>query len=1478
MDRRYKIGLFALAALFAIIALGTISVSADPVDTDSAPTEDWVFDSGSTTTIKQKTWTVQYNITVMNDSVLKLEECIWSMEGPDPSIPVWIITEVNSTLEIKSSSFSSPEGSSGYYIECHDNVTITASDFEDLVEGPGGQYGGLSVIGNRFVTAQLDFVTVKNARMADALWFENCQVNMSNCEVNTTGGHGVTLSALSTEAHQWYNMTIIDTEISNIGGKALQVVGRHHFGFINLTVFNTDIWNTTDEGIFLLLGTGTGGDGNGSIWATFDHITVRDVGDQGLYMSSIYQVTGSHKMSNYFNVTVNNATFSDITNTGTYCQWYFTQVYAHLRMEDVHYEDVGMDPTFDRLSGVWWWFYNSNGDNSVHIGNSSFVRCNPAGFESWDYGGSGITFYNVEFTQCKQAGALLTYKLGGTQSPYTFEECTFDDINGNGIDVPMENMNQGSGNPIRVYNCTFNNLTGSALRGDSVYYANNIGFNVSGSNFTNIGGLVIDIYSYYAKGVIIMHAVNSTFTDTGGVRIELNRDYSQQGGTIDAIFINVSFEDISGTAVSVIGYSWYTAQRLNFQFINSTVERASSDGVSVRVEVLGVTGYYKPKWDGQVHIVNSTFQDIGAIAISLSAGSGTAPGTRELTINYTTIHTAQRGIFNIGFHGSLYYCDFNNILKEDIFCIDAKVSAYYCDFTQIVDRKFKAYEGGEILFYYDLTVYVRWDTGAAAIGATVSLFDNKGTLIGVWNVLDPDGSLPTFTMNPFFVRETGIFSSSPYIINVTFLQVARTVGVKLDSSKDVFIIMEDHFEPEIFILYPKGGHTQQSTVLQVRGSAWDAQSGIKTVEVSLDGVTWEPVQGTLSWNHTMEVNETLIGRFSGVFLLRARAVDNAMNEKVVFVQIRIDPTPPELNVDFPYDGYVTNNPELWVRGVTELGSKVEINGQPVPVVISMFTHMVKLIEGPNTISVISVDPLGNIQIERMTVTLDTQVPYIILTSPEEDRAMTNEEVITIEATVENDLLITINGYLVPYGSEWYPEDGGYLTYDVDLESGENVIVISARDRADNLRIIDRVVVYDTVPPWIQVISPTFGAILPKPEVTVTGTIDPTATLTIQGESVTVVNGFFEITILAFEDDNTLYLAAEDAAGNTYEEELNFTVDTKDPVLDILTPEEDGLTVNAPRYVITGSTALIVNEVPIPTARKVKLNGENFTRIYSEEFGDIIKVDIVVDSQGNFEIPVDLLEGRNELTITAEDGVGNMVSVTMTIRLDTVAPTLVMYIDPIILTEDRKIETHALTVNITGYTDPGSVLTINGITLPVSEDGEFFTPFDLTTGDTNITLVSTDMAENQRTVTQVITYRKTIDDADSASDWGFYLLLIAILVLLAVILATFFYVRGRREEMIEMEAAEATPLAPMDVTLEEEPDTLPGPEEIELEAEDTPAPTTAPVRPRPRSPQARRAAAPIPVPKAEAPEVDEKDLSEKDAEADIGADETDQEGI
>ena len=1478
MDRTIKFAILALVAVFALVAVAS-SVSADPSDTNNAPTEDWVFDEGNTTVIKGKVWTLKYNITVINGSVLKIDGCTFAMNGISAWDPIYILTEYNSTLELTSSKFIADEGSSGFYIEAHDNVTITDCDFKGLVENPGG-HAGITVLGNEHMTAQIDFVKVYETWMTSAMHFENVQVDMSNCEIYDIEGSGVTFTTVDSTFETWYNLTLIDTNIYNCDGDGLGILGTDHNGIMGVDVYNVDIWNVTDDAIWLLLGGTTGDNGNGSLFANFDLMEVYDIGDMAVYLSTLYTVTGdSLNWSNKFNATFTNTTFTDIENTGMYVQHVYGSVDFNLQLDNVAFTNISLEGTFTRLGGIWWWFQLTQGQGSLYAKNVVFKRCNPAAFETWDYGGCNFEFVNCEFTEMTQAGALLSVKNSASQSPSVFENCTFHTADARGIDTFLETY--AAGTPVHVFNCTFHNLSYVALSADASNYADGHGFNITGSEIRDIGAQAVYAYGYYLEGSITLHMINTTVTRTGGLRVEIGQDSYSAGGSMDVIVINTTIEDTIGTAISLYGGAFYNPCRIFFQLINSTITDALADGVSVKTDLTGTYVGYKPRWDCTVTILNTDITNVNGIAISLQAARSSIygnPGKRELTINDTTIYGAQRGLFIGGYTGKMWNCAVANTLKEDVYVLDGRIDMYYCDYNIINDRKFKTAMAGELHFYYDMDIYVRWDTGAAALGATVQVFDNKGTLIAVLPVDRHDGHLPTFTMEPYYVKETGIFSDTPYIINVTFLQVTKTVGVKLDSSKEVYIILVDHIDPEIYILYPKEGHIQQSTLLQVRGSAWDSQSGIKQVTVTLDGETWWNATGDLRWNITIDVSDDLISRFSGLFLLRAKAVDMAHNEKVTFVQIRVDPTPPELNVDFPYNDYVTNNPELWVRGVTELGSTVEINSIPVEVTVSMFTHMVTLVEGPNTISVISIDPLGNIQIERMTVYLDTQPPYFILISPEGDRGMTNEEIITIEATVEEDLYITVNGYHVPYGSPDYPEGVGVMTYDLDLEPGENVVVIQARDVADNLRIIDFVVVYDTTPPWIQVISPQHGAVLPRPEITVIGTIDPTSTLTIQGESVTVTNGFFEIVILAFEGENTLHLEAEDAAGNTYEEDLTFNVDTQDPVLDITMPDMDDITTNEVRYTIEGTTGLELGGSWVVSARTILVNGLTYTEVYDEETGETLPVLIRVDAEGNFQIPVDLLEGRNEFTIEARDDVGNKVSTTITIRLDTTAPTLVMYIDPVFIEKDELVS-HAYAVNITGYTDPGSYLYINDIPLPVSELGEFNTGYDLAPDTTVIVLRSVDDAENERIVTQTISFKTyEIDDTGTGWDLGLIILIVAIVLLAVVIIGMFVYVRGRREDMVEMEAAEATPLAPMDETVLEEPDTLPGPEEIDLDAEEEPAPTAAPVRPRPRSPQARRTAAPRPVPKGEMPEVEEKDLSEKDAEADIGADETDQEGI
>ncbi len=149
MDRTLRFSILAIVALFALVAITGLA-SADPSDVNNEPTEDWVFDSGNAVIIRNKVWTLSYNITVTGGSSLRFDGCTFTIDGVSAFDPVRIETTEDSTLEIASSQFYAKDDSSGFYVEAHDNMTITDCDFKGLVANPVGDVG-ITVYGDESV-------------------------------------------------------------------------------------------------------------------------------------------------------------------------------------------------------------------------------------------------------------------------------------------------------------------------------------------------------------------------------------------------------------------------------------------------------------------------------------------------------------------------------------------------------------------------------------------------------------------------------------------------------------------------------------------------------------------------------------------------------------------------------------------------------------------------------------------------------------------------------------------------------------------------------------------------------------------------------------------------------------------------------------------------------------------------------------------------------------------------------------------------------------------------------------------------------------------------------------------------------------------------------------------------------------------------------------------------------------------------------
>lgn len=158
---------------------------------------------------------------------------------------------------------------------------------------------------------------------------------------------------------------------------------------------------------------------------------------------------------------------------------------------------------------------------------------------------------------------------------------------------------------------------------------------------------------------------------------------------------------------------------------------------------------------------------------------------------------------------------------------------------------------------------------------------------------------------------------------------------------------------------------------------------------------------------------------------------------------------------------------------------------------------------------------------------------------------------------------------------------------------------------------------DAVPPQLKIAYPSDNLLTNKPDMTITGMTDPTATLTINDAPVEVTkNGSFEHAITLTEGSNTIVVVATNSKGLTTEETLTIQLDVTPPALTIDT------------------------EIPEETSkREITITGKTETNCVLT-IGD---QDIVLEEDGSFSYTVKLVHGWNGINITAVDNASNKTS-------------------------------------------------------------------------------------------------------------------------------------------------------------------------------------------------------------------------------------------
>jgi hypothetical protein len=440
-------------------------------------------------------------------------------------------------------------------------------------------------------------------------------------------------------------------------------------------------------------------------------------------------------------------------------------------------------------------------------------------------------------------------------------------------------------------------------------------------------------------------------------------------------------------------------------------------------------------------------------------------------------------------------------------------------------------------------------------------------------------------------------------------------------------------------------------------------------------------------------------------------------------------------------------------------------------------------------------------------------------------------------------------------------DNGTFSYALTLTRGENTVMVNAMDMAGNTLTIERMVYLDDVVPVLAVSSPMDESYQGDTTIMVMGTSDPDSMMLINDEMVTLDHGLFSHELVGVEGANTILIVAKDAAGNTAEISLTVNIDTISPTLDLGPVVGDGIMVTDSAFdlagIAEGASSLIVNGAEHEVAQ-----------------------------DGTFTVPVTLLEGANRFSVTATDEAGNSVSMDRTVFLDTVSPILIVRIpgaaeDKSGVTIFRTDKADTAIMRVVGYTDDAVQIFVNGDLVPISDEGYFEYEMSLAVKTTNnVEVVAKDTAGNDVTWTDSISHKFLPPEDDEGFEWGWMVLALGLIVLVIAI-AIGMRMVSRDQPVVTMpEVEEEEVLAPAELPEveedleedldEDEDDGV----EIEVDEEEEEIhELTAPAE-RPKTGVSRPESAPM---ESEMPEIEDKDLEDRDAEADLGADEIDQEG-
>ncbi|MBS3817562.1 MAG: S8 family serine peptidase [Candidatus Thermoplasmatota archaeon] len=541
-------------------------------------------------------------------------------------------------------------------------------------------------------------------------------------------------------------------------------------------------------------------------------------------------------------------------------------------------------------------------------------------------------------------------------------------------------------------------------------------------------------------------------------------------------------------------------------------------------------------------------------------------------------------------------------------------------------------------------------------------------------------------------------------------------------------------------------------------------------EVRLDSGGWIDVGMDKSYTFPNVGDGEHIVECKGVGIAGLQATDS--------VNFTVDQTAPSIDIMNPSDGSVFESDSVTIEwngsddtsGIDHF--RIRLDGSDWEEIGTTTEHTyTDLSDGDHTVDVWAADIANNSAVETVSFSMDTTSPEIEITSPEEGVALNTENVM-LEWSGHDD----VSG--IDHYEVWLDEDqifeGEDDEYELQgLQDGDHSVEVRAFDAVENTARDHLNFTIDTTPPLLNV-SLEEGAVFNNDSLTVrwTGTRRGTEItgyeVRLDGEGWVDKELSTEHTITELDEGNhTIEVRATDEAGNVETQGVNFVVDTRRPVLNIVGPEE-------------GS---IFNSGPITVEWESQ---DNTTGIDHHEVG--------LENEEGWESTTNetshtlegLEDGNHTIYVRTTDMAGNSAEDEVTFTLDTTPPVLEIE-EP---GEGKKIEEDTVTVEWSGESTVTEIdhyeIRLEGEDGWVNVGDNTSHTFDgLEDGDYTVQIRVVDEAGN--TGTESIDF--TVDSPALGTGSMGYLWWIIPLIIVAILIAAFIVFNRKRREDEEEDVEE-----------------------------------------------------------------------------------------